>query len=68
MSLRRRSLQSQYENLTASESQIRDADFAAETSLLTRAQILTSAGTSTLQLANQQSQHGFPLPCESQVQ
>lgn len=51
-----RSLQSQYENLTASESQIRDADFAQETSALTRAQILASAGTSTLQLANQQAQ------------
>jgi flagellin len=56
-----RSLQSQYENLTASDSQIRDADFAAETSKLTRAQILSSAGTSTLQLANQQSQQVLRL-------
>jgi flagellin len=56
-----RSLQSQYENLTASESQIRDADFAAETSQLTRAQILSSAGTSALQLANQQSQQVLRL-------
>lgn len=51
-----RSLQSAVENLTASESRIRDADFAAETAELTRAQVLTSAATSVLQLANQQSQ------------
>jgi flagellin len=56
-----RSLQSQFENLTASESQIRDADFALETSKLTRAQILASAGSSTLQLANQQSQQVLQL-------
>jgi flagellin len=40
------------ENVTASESVIRDADFAAETSALTRAQILTQAGTSVLATAN----------------
>jgi flagellin len=56
-----RSLQSQFENLTASESVIRDADFAAETSRLTRAQILSSAGTSALTLANQQSQQVLQL-------
>jgi len=56
-----RSLQAQFENLTASGSQIRDADFAAETSALTRAQILSSAGTSTLTLANQQSQQVLQL-------
>jgi flagellin len=56
-----RSLSSQYENLTASDSALRDADFAYETSRLTRAQILTSAGTSTLQLANQQSQQVLQL-------
>jgi flagellin len=56
-----RSLQSQFENLTASESRIRDADFAFETSQLTRAQILVSAGTSTLQLANTQSQQVLQL-------
>lgn len=55
------SLQSQFENLTASESQIRDADFASETSRLTRAQILSSAGTSTLTLANQQAQQVLQL-------
>ncbi len=56
-----RSLQAQFENLTASGSQIRDADFAAETSALTRAQILSSAGTSTLTLANQQAQQVLQL-------
>lgn len=56
-----RSLQSQFENLTASESQIRDADFAFETSRLTRGQILVSAGTSALQLANTQSQQVLQL-------
>jgi flagellin len=56
-----RSLQSQFENLSASESSIRDADFAFESSKLTRAQILSSAGTSTLQLANQQSQQVLQL-------
>jgi len=40
------------ENVTASESTIRDADFAKETSALTRAQILTQAGTSVLAIAN----------------
>ena len=51
-----RSLQSSFENLSASSSRIRDADFAVETSALTRAQILASAGTTVLALANQQSQ------------
>lgn len=51
-----RSQQIALENLTASESSIRDADFAAETSKLTRAQILVNAGTSTLALANSTSQ------------
>ncbi|MEZ6244178.1 MAG: flagellin [Phycisphaerales bacterium] len=56
-----RSLQSQFENLTASRSQIVDADFAEETSKLTRAQILQAAGTSVLQLANQQAQSVLQL-------
>lgn len=51
-----RSLQAAQENVTASESKIRDADFAAETSSLTRAQILVNAGTSVLAAANAQSQ------------
>lgn len=44
------------ENLTAAESSVRDADFAAETSNLTRDQILVNAGTSVLALANQTPQ------------
>ncbi|MDX9910441.1 MAG: flagellin [Phycisphaerales bacterium] len=56
-----RSLQSQYENLSSSVSQIRDADFAAETSALTRAQVLTSTATSVLQLANTQAQQVLQL-------
>jgi len=40
------------ENVTSSESDITDADFAAETSNLTRAQILTQAGTTVLATAN----------------
>ncbi len=56
-----RSLQAQFENLTASRSQIVDADFAAETSNLTRAQILQASGTQVLQLANQQAQSVLQL-------
>lgn len=41
------------ENLTASESSIRDADFAYETSQLTRFQILQQAGQAVLAIANQ---------------
>ncbi len=51
-----RSQQIALENLTASESQIRDTDFATETSNLTRAQILQNAGTSTLAIANSTAQ------------
>ncbi len=40
------------ENLTASESEIRDLDFAQEVAEFTRAQILFSAGTSVLATAN----------------
>lgn len=42
------------ENVTAAESAIRDADFAAETSELTRAQILVNSSMLVLQSANQQ--------------
>jgi flagellin len=45
-------LQITLENLTSSESSIRDTDFAVETSRLTRAQILVNAGTSVLAIAN----------------
>jgi flagellin len=56
-----RSLQVGFENITASESQIRDADFAQETAALTRAQILTQAGTSVLATANTTSQNVLAL-------
>lgn len=56
-----RSLQSAFENLTASRSLITDADFAAESSALTRAQILQTSGTSVLGLANQSAQSVLQL-------
>ncbi|MCB2212754.1 flagellin [bacterium] len=46
-------LQIQRENATASESQIRDADIAAEMSNFVRAQILMQSGVSMLAQANQ---------------
>jgi len=46
------SIQTTSENLSASRSRIRDADFAAETAALTRAQILQQAGVSILGQAN----------------
>jgi flagellin len=49
-------LQSTTENLSASRSRIRDADFAAETADMSRAQILQQAGTAMLAQANQSSQ------------
>lgn len=49
------------ENVTSSESTIRDTDFARETSNLTRAQILTQAGTSVLAQANQTPQQVLSL-------
>lgn len=45
-------LQTTSENLSASRSRIRDADFAAETASLTRGQILQQAGTAVLAQAN----------------
>ncbi len=56
-----RSLQAGFENLTAAESIIRDADFARETSELTRAQILTSSSTTVLATANAQAQNVLQL-------
>ena len=44
------------ENLTASESRIRDADMAQEMVQFTRTQILSQAGTAMLAQANQASQ------------
>jgi flagellin len=46
-------LQITAENLTASRSRIMDADFAAETAALSRAQILQQAGTAMVAQANQ---------------
>ena len=48
-------------NLTEAESSIRDADFAAETARLTRAQILVQSGTAVLQIANQNPQNVLAL-------
>ncbi|MCK0510938.1 flagellin [Aromatoleum buckelii] len=45
-------LQTTSENMTASRSRIRDADFATETANLTRGQILQQAGTAMLAQAN----------------
>jgi len=42
----------QEENLSAARSRIRDADYAAETAALTRAQILQQAGLASLAQAN----------------
>jgi flagellin len=55
------SLNDTLSNLTAAESAIRDADFAAESAKLTRAQILTQAGTAVLQIANQNPQSVLAL-------
>jgi flagellin len=49
-------LQSTAQNLTQSRSTIQDADFAAETANLTKAQVLEQAGISVLAQANQQPQ------------
>jgi flagellin len=49
------------ENLSASRSRIQDADFAAETARLTRAQILQQAGISMLSQANAQPQSVLSL-------
>jgi flagellin len=46
-------LQTSAENLTASRSRIQDADFAAETANLSRAQILQQAGTAMVAQSNQ---------------
>jgi flagellin len=56
-----RSLQAGLENITSSESVIRDADFAEETAALSRAQILTQAGTSVLATANTNAQNVLQL-------
>lgn len=48
-------------NLTEAESTIRDADFAAESAKLTRAQILTQSATTVLSIANQSPQNVLSL-------
>jgi flagellin len=48
-------------NLTQAQSQIRDADFAAETAALTRAQVLVQSGTQVLSIANQSPQNVLSL-------
>ena len=54
-------LQAVTENLSASRSRILDADFAAETANLTRAQILQQAGTAILAQANSAPQSVLAL-------
>ena len=54
-------LQAVSENLAASRSRIQDADFAAETAALTKAQILQQAGVSVLSQANAQPQLALSL-------
>ncbi|HEY8509356.1 MAG TPA: flagellin [Steroidobacteraceae bacterium] len=55
------SLQAVSENLSASRSRILDADFAAETAALTRAQILQQAGTAMVAQANSIPQNVLAL-------
>ena len=54
-------LQTVSENLAASRGRIQDADFAAETANLTKAQILQQAGVSVLSQANAQPQLALSL-------
>ncbi|MBL4851805.1 MAG: flagellin FliC [Gammaproteobacteria bacterium] len=54
-------LQNTSENLSAARSRIVDADFAAETANLTRAQIIQQAGVSVLSQANQLPQLALSL-------
>ncbi|WP_372527678.1 flagellin, partial [Piscinibacter sp.] len=55
------SLQTTSENLTASRSRIQDADFAAETAALSRAQVLQQAATAMVAQANQLPQQVLQL-------
>jgi flagellin len=55
------SLQTSSENLDAARSRIRDADFAAETASLARAQVLQQAGITVLAQANAQTQNVLAL-------
>lgn len=49
------------ENVTAAESNIRDADFAVEVAALTRSQVLVQSTTSILGMANQMPQNALAL-------
>ncbi|MFG0249815.1 MAG: flagellin [Phycisphaeraceae bacterium JB051] len=49
------------ENTSAAESSIRDTDFASETAAMTRSQILSSAATNILSIANSQPQSALQL-------
>jgi flagellin len=55
------SLRVTYENTAAAEANIRETEFASETSMLTRAQILVQSATNTLRLANAQPQNVLAL-------
>ncbi|MDR0335461.1 MAG: flagellin [Planctomycetaceae bacterium] len=54
-------LQDSLEQLSSAEAQISNADFAEESSKLTRAQILVQSGTRTLSIANQFPQYAASL-------
>ena len=54
-------LQVSIENTTAAESRIRDVDVASESANMTRANILTQAGTAILSQANQSQQSALSL-------
>lgn len=56
-----RNLEVSSENLSASRSRIQDADFAEETALFSRNQIMQQAGVSVLAQANQQPQIALAL-------
>ena len=56
-----KNLNSTVNNLSASQSRIRDADYATEVSNMSRANILQQAGTSVLAQANQSTQNVLSL-------
>jgi len=55
------SLRATYENMTAAESTIRDVDFASESAIFTRNQILIQASTAMMAQANQLPQNVLQL-------
>jgi flagellin len=55
------SLTDTVQNLTDAQSSIRDADFAAESANLTRAQILVQSGTAVLSIANKNPENVLAL-------